>query len=182
MCLVNFVSLSALDNTCVDFVYVVTWGMATSGNSASRVRSMECLSWRCRGTSVSEEKISSYSSTTFSISYYRVGEPCFEVVATILFFPCGWIVMKKNFLVWETILLHCFAVVKEMIGGGTTSGILYNLVPREIIIVWGLDSYTTCHFHKYGWPNNTSDTSRGATWHSTSSMNGLMLYERWHCW
>ena len=103
-------------------------------------------------------------------------------MATIFFFPCGRIISKINFFIWETILLHCFAVVKEMAGGGTIYGILYKLFPKVITTERGLDLYTTCHFHKYGWPNNTSDTSRGATSHSTSSVKGLMMYERWHCW
>ena len=124
MRLVILVSLSTLDSTCVDFVYVFAWGMATSGSHASGARLMECLSWWCRGTSMSEEKMSSYSSMTLSICYSHAREPCFEVFATIFFFPYEQVVRKINFLVWETILLRCFTVVKEMIGGGTTSGIL----------------------------------------------------------
>ena len=143
---------------------------------------MECLTWQCRGTPVGEEKMSMYSSRKFSICCYHTGEPCLEVVATIFFLPRGWIVMKKKFLVWEIILLYCFAVLKEMVEGGTTFGILYNLFPKVIIKQLGLDSYTTCRFYKYGWPNNTSATSRGATSHNTSSVNGLMLYGRRHCW
>ena len=131
---------------------------------------------------MSEEKMSSYSSMTLSIYCSCAGEPCFEVVATIFFFPYGRVVRKINFLVWETILLRCFALVKEMTGGGTTFDILYNLFPKVIIIAQCLDSYTTCHLHNYGWPNNTSATSRGATSHNTSSVNGLILYGRRHCW
>ena len=44
MRLVNFVSLLALDSTCVDFLCVVVGDMATLGGGASGVRSMECLS------------------------------------------------------------------------------------------------------------------------------------------
>ena len=131
---------------------------------------------------MSEEKLSSYSSMTLSICCSRQREPCFEVVATIFFFPCERVVRKMNFLVWETILLHCFAVVKEMTGDDTTSGVLYKLFPKVIITTRGIESYTTCHFHKYGWPNNTSDTSRGETSQNTSSVNGLILYRRWRCW
>ena len=131
---------------------------------------------------MSEEKLSSYSSITFSIYCKRAREPCFKFVATIFFFPYDQFVRKINFLVWEIILLRCFAVVKEMTGGGTTSSILYKLFPKVIITARGLDSYTTCRLHKYGWPNNTSTTSRGATSHNTSVVNGLMLYGRWHCW
>ena len=73
------------------------------------------------------------------------------------------------------ILLHCFAVIKEMAVGGATSGILYKLLPKVIITKRGLDSYTSCLFHKYGFPNNTSETSRGETSHDTSSVKSLML-------
>ena len=60
-------------------------------------------------------------------------------------------------------LLHYFGVTKEMAVGGATFGILYKLFSKVTIIMRGLDSYTTCRFHKYGWLNNTSQTSRGAT-------------------
>ena len=89
---------------------------------------------------------------------------------------------KIWFLIWEMILLHWLAKIKEMAVGGATSGILYSLLPKVIIMLQGLDSYTTWCFHKYGWPNNTSQTSRGATSHNTSSVKGLMLQGRWHCW
>ena len=178
---INLVALSVSNNTYVDSIYVVAWGMETSGSGMLGVISMKCLTWQCRGTHVGEEKMSSYSSTNFYIYFCRAGEPCFEDVATILFFSYGRILMKINFLVWEIILLHCFAVVKEMARGGTTSRILYNLFPKLITTKWGLDSYTTCYFHKYGWPNNTSDTSKGETSHSNSFMNDLMLYGRQHC-
>jgi hypothetical protein len=72
-------------------------------------------------------------------------------------------------------LLHCFAVTKEMVVGGAISGILYSLLPKVIITARGLDSYTTCRFQKYGWPNKTLETSRGAMSHNTSSVKGLML-------
>jgi len=41
------------------------------------------------------------------------------------------------------ILLHCFAMIKEMAVGKVAYGILYNLFPKVIIIEQGLDSYTT---------------------------------------
>ena len=66
-----------------------------------------------------------------------------------------------NFLVWEMSLLHFLAMIKEVAVGGATSSILYNELPKEIIIARGLDSYRACRLHKYGWPNNTSQTSRG---------------------
>ena len=119
---------------------------------------------------------------TLSICCIRAGEPYFEVVATILFFPYERVVRKINFLVWETILLRFFVAVKEMIGGGTTSRILYMLFPKLITTTQGLDSYTKCRLHKYGWPSNTPATSRGATSHNTSSVNGLILYGSRHCW
>ena len=91
-------------------------------------------------------------------------------------------ITKINFLVWEIILLCCFALIKEMAGGSTTSGILYKLFPKVIIIERGLESYTTCFFHKYGWPNNTSDTSRGETSHNNSYVKGLILYGKQKWW
>jgi len=60
--------------------------------------------------------------------------------------------------------------------------ILYNLFPIVTITTRGIDSYTTCRFHKYGWPNSTSQISRGSMSHNTKSVKGLMLYGRQHCW
>ena len=80
-----------------------------------------------------------------------------------------------NFLVWEMILPPFLEDIKEVAVGGATSGVLYNVLHKEIITTQGLESYTTCYFHKYGWLNNTFQTSRGATSHNTSSMKGLML-------
>ena len=79
-------------------------------------------------------------------------------------------------------LLPFLAVIKEVAVGGATSRILYNDLLKEIMTARGLDSYTACRLHKYGCPNNTSQTSRGVTSHNTSSVNGLMLYGRLHCW
>ena len=126
--------------------------------------------------------MSSYSSMNLSFCCSCTRESYFEVVAPIFFFPCERVVRKINFLIWETILLRFFVVVKEMTGGSTTSGILYKLFPKVITTAQGLESYTACHLHNYGWPNNTSATSRGATSHNTSSVNGLILYGRRHCW
>ena len=80
-----------------------------------------------------------------------------------------------NFLVSEMRLLPFLVIIKEVAVGWAASGILYNKLPKEIIIARGLDSYTTCRLHKYGWPDNTSQTSRGVTSHNTSSVKGLML-------
>ena len=90
-------------------------------------------------------------------------------------FPLLWEKTKKkiNFLVWDMILLPFIVDIKEVVVGGVTSGILYNVSSKEIITAWALDSYTTCHFHKYDFSNNTSQTSRGATSHNTSSVKGL---------
>jgi len=41
------------------------------------------------------------------------------------------------------ILLNCLEDLKEMVVGGAISGILYNLFPKVIIKIRGLDSYTT---------------------------------------
>ena len=87
--------------------------------------------------------MSPYSSTTLSICRCHAEEPYLEVMATVFFFPWGRIIRKKNFLVWEMSLLHCFAVTKEIVVGGGTSGILYNLFPKVTITAQGQDSYTT---------------------------------------
>ena len=80
------------------------------------------------------------------------------------------------------ISLPFLAEIKEVVVGGATYDILYNVLYKEIITMWGLDSYTTCRFHKYGCPNNTSQTSNSATSHNTSSVKGLMLSGRRHYW
>ena len=80
-----------------------------------------------------------------------------------------------NFLVCDMSLLPFLAVIKDVVVGGATSGILYNELFKEIVTARGLDSYTACRLHNYGWPNNTSQTSKCVTSHNTSSVNGLML-------
>ena len=80
-----------------------------------------------------------------------------------------------NFLVCDMSLLPFLAVIKDVAVGGATSAILYNELFKEIMTARGLDSYTACRLHKYGWPNSTSQTSGGVTSHNTSSVNGLML-------
>ena len=72
-------------------------------------------------------------------------------------------------------MLPFLVVIKEVVVGGATSGIPYNELPKETITARGLDSYTACRLHTYGWPNNTSQTSRGVTSHNTSFVKGLML-------
>ncbi len=52
------------------------------------------------------------------------------------------------------ILLHIIVEIKEMVAGGATFEILYSLLPKEIIIEWGLESYIACFFHKCGCPNH----------------------------
>ena len=143
---------------------------------------MEDLTYQCRGTPAGEVEMPSYSSTTLSICSCRAEGSCLEVMATVFFFPCGHIIKKTNFPVLEMSLLHFFAITKEMVVGGATSTILYNLSPKVTITARGLDSYIACCFHKYGCPNNTSQTSRGAMSHNTSSVKGLMLYGRRQCW
>ena len=93
--------------------------------------------------------MSSHSSMTLSIYFFRAVGPCLEFMATVFLFPSGWIIRKTNFLVLEMSLLHLFAVTKEMVVGSAISGILYNLLPKVIITARGLESYTTCCFHKY---------------------------------
>jgi hypothetical protein len=79
-----------------------------------------------------------------------------------------------NLSVCEMTLLHFLEEIKEIVVGGTTSGILYNYLPKVIITLQGLDSYTTCRFEKYGCLKITSQTSRGEISHNTSSLKGLM--------
>lgn len=119
-----------------------------------------------------------------STCLFYVKEPFLGAMDVATIFPLLWEQTRKkiNFLVWEMILLHFLAKIKELEVGGATFSILYNILPKEIITTQGLGSYTTCHFHKHGWPNNTSQTSRGATSHNTSPVKGLMLCGRWHCW
>jgi hypothetical protein len=40
-------------------------------------------------------------------------------------------------------LLHFLEEIKEITVGGATSGIMYNCLPKVIITLWGLESYTT---------------------------------------
>ena len=74
--------------------------------------------------------MSSYYSMTLYICCCRVEEPYLEVMATVFFLSWGQIIKKTNFLVLEMSLLHCYAITKEIDGGGGTSGILYNLLPK----------------------------------------------------
>jgi hypothetical protein len=71
-------------------------------------------------------------------------------------------------------LLHLLVEIKEIAIGGATSGILYNCIPKAIITLQGLDPYTTCFFHKYGFPKRTSQNSRGEISHNTLSLKGFM--------
>jgi hypothetical protein len=62
----------------------------------------------------------------------------------------AWIKKNMNFSVYEMTVLHCLAKIKEIVVGGTTFGILYNCLHKVIITLEGLESYKSCHFHKYG--------------------------------
>jgi hypothetical protein len=107
--------------------------MGPLGSGTPGVRSMGCLTWKCRGTPAGEVNMSSYSSMTLSIYCFHAAGPCLEVMATVFLFPSGRIIRKTNFLVLEMSLLHCFAVTKKMVVGGAISGILYNLLQKVII-------------------------------------------------
>jgi len=111
-----------------------------------------------------EEKMSLYSSMIPSTCFYCKERLCVEVmnVVTTIYLLQAWITKKTNFPICEMALLHCLAKIKEIAVGSTTSGILYNCLPKVIITLRGLDSYIACRFHKYGWPKRTSQTSRGA--------------------
>ena len=105
-----------------------------------------------------------------------MGEPFAGIMDVVTIFPLHWerTRQKMNFLVWEMSLVPFLAVIKEVAVGGATYGIMYNELFKEMMTARGLDSYTACHLHKYGYPNSTSQTSRGVTSHNTSS-KGLML-------
>ena len=80
-----------------------------------------------------------------------------------------------NFLVYEMTLPHFLEEIKEVTVGDATFGILYNCLPKVIITLHGLESYTTCRFYKYGWPKITSKTSMGSISHNTSSLKHLIM-------
>lgn len=119
---------------------------------------------------------------TLSTYFYCMGEPFPGAmdVGTIFTFLWERIWKKRNFWVWEMILLHFLTNIKEMMVGRATSGVMYSLFPKVIITMHSLNLYTTWHFHKYGWPYKTSQTSRRVTSHSTSSLKGFMLLWRWY--
>jgi hypothetical protein len=71
-------------------------------------------------------------------------------------------------------LLHFLSDIKEIEVDRATSSILYNCLPKVIITLRGIDSFTTCRFQKYGCTKITSQNSRGETSHNTSSLKGLM--------
>lgn len=56
-----------------------------------------------------------------------------------------------------------------------TFGIVYNLFPKVIIKLRGLDSYKKIFFHEYGFPTNKSQNSRGEAWDNNSYVKGLMM-------
>jgi hypothetical protein len=87
--------------------------------------------------------------STFFCYKERLCVKVMDVVVT--FYLLGAHITKKmNFLVYEMTLLHFLVDIKEIEVCDTTSGILYNCLPKVMITLRGLDSYTTCCFHKYG--------------------------------
>jgi hypothetical protein len=96
-------------------------------------------------------------------------------VVTTFFLLQEWIKKKTNFLVFKITLLDFLLEIKEIKAGDATYGILYNCLPKVIITLGGLDSYTTCRLQKYGWHKITSQKSREAISQNTSSLKGLML-------
>jgi len=106
-----------------------------------------------------------------------VEEPFAGVMDVATIFPLIWeqTRQKINFLVCEMSLLAFSTVIKEVAVGGPTFGIMNNELSKEIMTAQGLDSYTACRLHKYGWPHNTSQTSRGVTSYNTLSVKALML-------
>ena len=84
-------------------------------------------------------------------------EPLAGVMDVAMIFPLLWEWTKQeiNFLVYDMSLLPFLVVIKEVAVGGATSGILYNELSKEIMTARGLDSYTACRLHKYGWLQNS---------------------------
>ena len=103
------------------------------------------MTWQCVGTPMGEEKMSLYSSTIPSTWFYYKERLCVEVmnVVTTICLLQARITKKTNFLVCEMTLLNFLAEIKEIVVGDATFGILYNFLPKVIITLWGLDSYTT---------------------------------------
>ena len=62
-------------------------------------------------------------------------EPFAGVMDVATIFPLLWerTGLKINFLVYEMSLLPFLAVIKEVVVGGATSGILYNELSKEIM-------------------------------------------------
>ena len=126
--------------------------------------------------------MSLYSSILLSTCFYCKERLCVEVtdVASTFFLLRAQMTQKMNFPLCEMALLHCLVEIKEIVVSGATSGVLYNCLPKVIITLQGLESYTTCFFQKYGCPKRTSQTSRGEISHNTSSLKGLMSQGRRH--
>lgn len=82
-----------------------------------------------------------HSFTIISTYFYCVEEPFLGVIYVATIFPLifNGIRKKTNFLVWEMILLYCLVEIKEMVVGGATFNILYNVLPKEIITERGLE-------------------------------------------
>ena len=73
--------------------------------------------------------MSLYYSMTLFIYYYCAEKPYLEAV--------------DGDIVWDMILLHFLAKIKERVVDGATFDILYNFWPKVIITEQGIDSYTT---------------------------------------
>jgi len=65
-----------------------------------------------------------------------VEEPFAGVRDVAMIFPLLWkqTRQKMNFLVWEMSLPPFLVMIKEVAVGGATFGILYNELPKEIMI------------------------------------------------
>ena len=74
-----------------------------------------------------------YYFMTVSTCFCCVEEPFLRAMDVAMLFERTK--KKISVLVWEMNLLHFLAKIKELAVGGATSGILYNVLPKEIITV-----------------------------------------------
>ena len=96
------------------------------GKGALGIKSIECLTWKCRCTHVGGVNMSLYSSMTFTTFFCCVVGLCAVVmdVATIFFSLWERTMKRTSFPVCVMTFLHFLVEIKEVEGFGPTYGIL----------------------------------------------------------
>jgi hypothetical protein len=96
------------------------------GKGALGTKSMECLTWKCRGTPIGEEKIYLFSYKILSTCFYYVERYWDEVVVGAMIFHShsNRIMNKKNSKLWDITLWPYFAEINKMEVVVTTFGTL----------------------------------------------------------